>query len=83
MVVARFVARRPAVATGRPARHRPEQDAALQGLLGTYVVEFLRRNWTNTYLGGVGLDSSLADVDGTLRDYAPAALERRIAASTR
>jgi uncharacterized protein (DUF885 family) len=41
-----------------------------------YVVEFLRRNPTvNTYLGGAGLDPSLAEVDGTLRDHSAAALE--------
>src|SRR5436190_20085090 len=41
-----------------------------------YVVEFLRRNPTvNTYLGGAGLDPSLGDVDGTLRDHSAAALE--------
>jgi uncharacterized protein (DUF885 family) len=41
-----------------------------------YVVEFLRRNPTvNTYLGGAGLDPSLKDVDGTLRDHSAAALE--------
>ena len=41
-----------------------------------YVVEFLRRNPTvNTYLGGAGLDPSLRDVDGTLRDHSAAALE--------
>lgn len=41
-----------------------------------YVVEFLRRNPTvNTYLGGAGLDASLKDVDGTLRDHSAAALE--------
>lgn len=42
----------------------------------SYVVEFLRRNPTvNTYLGGAGLDTSLRDVDGTLRDHSAAALE--------
>src|SRR3989442_6568975 len=41
-----------------------------------YVVEFLRRNPTvNTYLGGAGLDPSLKDVDGMLRDHSAAALE--------
>ena len=40
-----------------------------------YVVEFLRRNpTTNTYLGGAGLDPSLRDVDGTLRDVSPQAI---------
>jgi len=42
----------------------------------SYVIEFLRRNPTvNTYLGGAGLDASLHDVDGMLRDHSAAALE--------
>src|SRR5882762_9836432 len=41
-----------------------------------YVGEFLRRNPTvNTYLGGAGLDPSLRDVDGTLRDHSATTLE--------
>src|SRR5215471_10760091 len=51
-------------------------DAQLKKVHDAYVVEFLRRNPTvNTYLGGAGLDTSLKDVDGTLRDYSAAALE--------
>ena len=43
--------------------------------LMAYAVEFLRRNpTTNTYLGGAGLDPSLRNVDGTLRDHSAAAL---------
>jgi uncharacterized protein (DUF885 family) len=54
----------------------PRGDEALQTALRTYVVEFLRRNPTTaTYLGGSGFDSSLRDVDGTLRDWSAAALE--------
>src|SRR6476469_1906519 len=50
-------------------------DAALKKTLSAYVVEFLRRNpTTNTYLGGAGLDPSLKEVDGTLRDYSVSAL---------
>jgi uncharacterized protein (DUF885 family) len=50
-------------------------DDAFKKTLNAYVVEFLRRNPTvNTYLGGAGLDPSLKDVDGTLRDYSVAAL---------
>lgn len=53
------------------ANHDPELKATLQ----KYVVEFLRRNpTTNTYLGGSGLDASLVDVDGMLRDHSAAAL---------
>ncbi len=51
-------------------------DAQLKKIHDAYVVEFLRRNPTvNTYLGGAGLDPSLKDVDGTLRDHSAAALE--------
>jgi uncharacterized protein (DUF885 family) len=50
-------------------------DAALKSQLRAYVVEFLRRNpTTNTYLGGAGLDPSLRDVDGRLRDHSAAAI---------
>jgi len=50
-------------------------DDAFKKTLNAYVVEFLRRNPTvNTYLGGAGLDPSLKDVDGALRDYSAAAL---------
>jgi uncharacterized protein (DUF885 family) len=51
-------------------------DARLKQTLSAYVVEFLRRNpTTNTYLGGAGLDSSLREVDGRLRDHSAKALE--------
>ncbi|MDQ3803271.1 MAG: DUF885 domain-containing protein [Acidobacteriota bacterium] len=50
-------------------------DAAFKTLHDRYVVEFLRRNPTvNTYLGGAGLDPSLREADGRLRDHSPAAL---------
>ncbi len=50
-------------------------DAAFKKTLNDYVIEFLRRNpEVNTYLGGAGLDPSLKDVDGALRDYSAAAL---------
>ena len=53
----------------------PAREADFKKALSDYVVEFLRRNpTTNTYLGGAGLDPSLAAVDGQLRDYSPAAL---------
>jgi len=52
-------------------------DAAFKTAHDKYVVEFLRRNpQVNTYLGGAGLDPSLKEVDGTLRDYSAAALEQ-------
>ncbi|MEK6303494.1 MAG: DUF885 domain-containing protein [Acidobacteriota bacterium] len=51
-------------------------DTELKRIHDAYVVEFLRRNPTvNTYLGGAGLDPSLKDVDGTLRDHSATALE--------
>ncbi|MBA3240821.1 MAG: DUF885 domain-containing protein [Acidobacteria bacterium] len=50
-------------------------DQAFKALHDKYVVEFLRRNPTvNTYLGGAGLDPSLRDTDGRLRDHSAAAL---------
>lgn len=53
----------------------PNGDAALEPKLRAYVVEFLRRNPSvNTYLGGAGLDPSLREVDGRLRDHSAAAL---------
>lgn len=53
------------------------RNAALQPLLRTYVVGFLSRNPSvNTYLGGAGLDPSLRDIDGRLRDHSPQGLER-------
>src|SRR5687768_164724 len=52
-------------------------DAAFKTAHDKYVVEFLRRNPTvNTYLGGAGLDPSLRDADGTLRDHSASALEQ-------
>jgi uncharacterized protein (DUF885 family) len=51
-------------------------DRGLKKIHDAYVVEFLRRNpVVNTYLGGAGLDPSLKDVDGTLRDHSAGALE--------
>ncbi len=50
-------------------------DPLIKQTLSRYVVEFLKRNpTTNTYLGGAGLDPSLAQADGMLRDYSPSAL---------
>jgi uncharacterized protein (DUF885 family) len=61
---------------GRAAESAAAGDQALQALARAYAVEFLRRNPTvNTYLGGAGLDASLREVDGRLRDHAIAALE--------
>jgi uncharacterized protein (DUF885 family) len=50
-------------------------DAFITPRLSAYAVELLRRYPTmNTYLGGAGLDPSLKTVDGTLRDFSPAAI---------
>jgi uncharacterized protein (DUF885 family) len=52
-------------------------EAALKQTLTAYTVEFLRRNpTTNTYLGGAGLDPSLREVDGMLRDHSAASIEQ-------
>lgn len=53
-----------------------ENEKACKEVINAYVLEFLRRNPTvNTYLGGGGLDASLKEVDGKLRDHSIAALE--------
>ncbi|HZT59857.1 MAG TPA: DUF885 domain-containing protein [Pyrinomonadaceae bacterium] len=50
-------------------------DQAFKAIHDKYVIEFLRRNPSvNTYLGGAGLDPSLKEADGRLRDYSAAAL---------
>src|ERR671939_228234 len=50
-------------------------DQAFKTIHDKYVIEFLRRNPTvNTYLGGAGLDPSLREVDGQLRDHSARAL---------
>jgi uncharacterized protein (DUF885 family) len=65
----------PSTPASDPAPATANDDAALKSTLRAYVVEFLRRNpTTNTYLGGAGLDPSLAEVDGALRDHSAAAL---------
>src|SRR5207248_10985468 len=51
-------------------------DQAFKAIHDKYVAEFLRRNPSvNTYLGGAGLDPSLKEADGRLRDHSAAALE--------
>ena len=52
-------------------------NEALNQAVRDYAVQFLRHNPTaNTYLGGAGLDPSLRDVDGMLRDYSAGALQQ-------
>ncbi|MDQ3917216.1 MAG: DUF885 domain-containing protein [Acidobacteriota bacterium] len=51
-------------------------DQAFKTIHDKYVIEFLRRNPSvNTYLGGAGLDPSLKEADGRLRDHSASALE--------
>src|SRR6476469_8052295 len=59
----------------KPQQPADSSDTTLKKTLTAYAVEFLRRNpTTNTYLGGAGLDPSLKEVDGMLRDYSTTAL---------
>jgi uncharacterized protein (DUF885 family) len=61
----------------QPTPSGAADEAALRQTLTAYAVEFLRRNpTTNTYLGGAGLDPSLREVDGMLRDHSAAAIEQ-------
>jgi uncharacterized protein (DUF885 family) len=63
--------------TGRAAPHAAPgpADAAFKNAQDAYVREFLRRfPVVNTYLGGDGLDPSLREVEGQLRDHSAAAL---------
>jgi uncharacterized protein (DUF885 family) len=51
-------------------------DSTYAAIESRYVREFLRRHpVVSTYLGGSGLDPSLAEADGALRDWSPKALE--------
>jgi len=61
---------------GNQTMNSTAPDPGFKKTLDAYVVEFLRRNPTvNTYLGGAGLDPSLKEVDGMLRDNSAAALD--------
>lgn len=65
----------PAAVSPVAARAPASADEAFRALERRYAVEFLRRNPTeSTYLGGSGLDASLAEADGRLRDFSAAAL---------
>jgi uncharacterized protein (DUF885 family) len=60
-----------------PAHAESDADARFATLEHTYMVYSLSRfPVVATSLGGSGLDPSLADVDGTLRDDSPAAIVR-------
>ena len=61
----------------------PSLDSTYRRVEREYVVEFLRRHpVVSTYLGGSGLDPSLAAADGALRDWSPAALDAEAKAYT-
>ncbi|HEV7923312.1 MAG TPA: DUF885 domain-containing protein [Thermoanaerobaculia bacterium] len=56
------------------AARQAAADAA--PIVHAYVIEFLRHNPSvNTYLGGAGLDPSLEEADGRLRDHSQAAID--------
>jgi uncharacterized protein (DUF885 family) len=60
-------------AVARPA----SGDAAYRKIEAAYMKGFLARYpVVSTYLGGSGLDRSLARTDGTLRDWSPEGLQR-------
>jgi uncharacterized protein (DUF885 family) len=60
-----------------PTSTQQSGDADFKKIHDQYVVEFLRRNPTvNTYLGGAGLDPTLKEVDGKLRDHSASALQQ-------
>ncbi|HEX8161214.1 MAG TPA: DUF885 domain-containing protein [Pyrinomonadaceae bacterium] len=69
---------------GPAAPQKTTGDARFKAAQDAYVVEFLRRfPVVNTYLGGGGLDASLREVEGRLRDHSAAALEAEDAWLTR
>ncbi len=73
--IATAAAARPPVAQPVPMRHTGDASfAALEHQYVTYVLG--QFPVIATYLGGSAFDPALAGVDGTLRDYSPAALER-------
>jgi uncharacterized protein (DUF885 family) len=68
----------PTTTTNQPASSAAPGagDANFKTAHDRYVREFLRRFPTvNTYLGGGGLDQSMHEVDGWLRDHSATALE--------
>jgi uncharacterized protein (DUF885 family) len=74
-VVVLSAAASPPAAQPLPVRQRA--DARFAMLEHEYVTYFLRRfPVVATYLGGDAFDPQLANVDGTLRDYSPEALQR-------
>ncbi|HEY1898660.1 MAG TPA: DUF885 domain-containing protein [Steroidobacteraceae bacterium] len=62
-------------AASQPIHAEPNTDTRFATLEHAYVVYSMSRYPVMaTYLGGSGFDPSLAGVDGTLRDYSPAAI---------
>ncbi len=61
-------------ASTKVAAPAPEENA--RRIVQSYVIGFLRYNpMVNTYLGGAGLDPSLREADGRLRDNSQAAID--------
>jgi uncharacterized protein (DUF885 family) len=66
---------KPAGAAAPPPHAGPDADARFSTLEHAYVVYSMSRfPVMATYLGGSAFDPSLSGVDGTLRDYSPAAI---------
>jgi uncharacterized protein (DUF885 family) len=60
-----------------PPLYPPSNDTVVQSAVRNYVIGFLRLNPSvNTYLGGAGLDPSLREIDGRLRDHSQPAIDR-------
>ncbi|MBS0364277.1 MAG: DUF885 domain-containing protein [Proteobacteria bacterium] len=67
-------AARPPVATPLPLQHEADgRFAALEHEFVTYVLQ--QYPVVATYLGGSAFDPQLAGIDGSLRDYSPAAVQ--------
>ncbi len=59
---------------------RAPSGSAFGALRSSYMKRMLELNpVTSTYLGGDGYDASLGSVNGTLRDYSQAAVDREVA----
>jgi uncharacterized protein (DUF885 family) len=75
LAVATGAAARPPVAQPVPMHH--DGDARFASVEHAYVTYVLGQfPVVATYLGGAAFDATLADVDGTLRDYSAAALQK-------
>ncbi|HZS48451.1 MAG TPA: DUF885 domain-containing protein, partial [Blastocatellia bacterium] len=73
IVVAAFI---PKVAHSMKSSGQSSDAQSFKAVEDTYVKGFLRHYpVVNTYLGGAGLDPSLIEVDGMLRDHSQAAID--------